>query len=84
MTNFDLETEREINNFRIVERYIRTQLHWSKDTSDYLKETVVGNIRNLYYWLYREGFIDIDKVQEYFWQEQCKKDSKNPGLKDYD
>ena len=73
MTNFNLETEREINNFRIVERYIRTQLHWSKDTSDYIKEIVVGNVRNLYYWLYREGFIDIDKVQEYFGKSNVKK-----------
>lgn len=75
MTNFDMETEREINNFRILERYMKT-LEWSKDASDYLKTCVIGNIRNVYYWLYHNDFIDKDKIQEYFWREQIEKDKK--------
>ena len=62
MTNFDVETEREINAFRIQERYIST-MKWSKDSDEYLKTIVIGNIRGFYQWLYREGFIDMDKIQ---------------------
>jgi len=80
MTNFDVETEREINVFRIVERYINTQLKWSKGTDDYLKTIVIGNIRALYSHLYREGFIDIDNVQQFFWQEEIAKDAKRKEL----
>jgi hypothetical protein len=80
MANFDVETEREINAFRIQERYIST-MKWSRDSDEYLKTIVIGNIRGFYQWLYKEGFIDMDKVQEYFWHDNLKKGIKD---KNYD
>jgi hypothetical protein len=79
MTNFDVETEKEINNFRLCERYINA-LKWSKNTDDYIKTVVIGNIRNVYSWLYTNGFINKDKIQEYFWQDQIRIDKERKDL----
>lgn len=62
MTTFDEQTEKEIAIFSLTEKYIKT-LKWSKDSDDYIQTLVIGNIRGFFQWLYREGFIDMDKIQ---------------------
>lgn len=62
--NFDEETEIEFNGFKIQEEFIST-MKWSDDASNYLKTIAIGNVRAFYQFLYRKGFIDIDKVHEY-------------------
>jgi site-specific recombinase XerD len=62
MTTFDKQTEKEIAIFSLTEKYIKT-LKWSKDSDDYIKTLVIGNIRGFFQWLYRNGFINMDKVQ---------------------
>ena len=42
-------------------KYIKT-LKWSKDSDDYIKTLVIGNIRGFFQWLYRNGCIDIGRV----------------------
>lgn len=61
MTNFDLETEKEIAIFSLTEKYIKT-LKWSKDSDDYIKTLVIGNIRGFFQWLYRNGYINTGHV----------------------
>ena len=77
MTNFDEDTEREINAFKIQEEYIST-MQWTEDASNYLKTIVIGNVRAFYQFLYSKGFIDLDKVQEYFFW----RDAVNKGIED--
>jgi len=60
-STFDYETEKEIAIFSLTEKYIKT-LEWTKDSGDYIKGTVIGNIRGFFYWLYRNGYINIGRV----------------------
>jgi len=46
MTTFDEQTEKEIAIFSLTEKYIKT-LKWSKDSDDYIKTLVIGNIRDI-------------------------------------
>ena len=53
MTTFDEQTEKEIAIFSLTEKYIKT-LKWSKDSDDYIKTLVIGNIRGFFQWLYQQ------------------------------
>jgi len=61
MSTFDEQTEKEIAIFSLTEKYIKT-LQWSKDSDDYIKTLVIGNIRGFFQWLYRNGYIDGSKL----------------------
>jgi len=61
MTTFDEETEKEIAIFALTEKYIKT-LKWSKDSDDYIKTLVIGNIRGFFQWLYANGYIDDKNI----------------------
>jgi len=61
MTTFDEQTEKEIAIFSLTEKYIKT-LKWSKDSDDYIKSLVIGNIRGFFQWLYRNGYVNISHV----------------------
>ena len=61
MITFDEQTEKEIAIFSLTEKYIKT-LQWSKDSDDYIKTLVVGNIRGFFQWLYRNGYINDSKI----------------------
>ena len=61
MTTFDEETEKQIAIFSLTEKYIKT-LKWSKDSDDYIKTLVIGNIRGFFQWLYVNGYIDDKKI----------------------
>ena len=61
MTTFDEQTEKEIAIFSLTEKYIKT-LKWSKDSDDYIKTLVIGNIRGFFQWLYVNGYIDDKKI----------------------
>jgi len=61
MSTFDEETEKQIAIFSLTEKYIKT-LKWSKDSDDYIKTLVIGNIRGFFQWLYVNGYIDDKKI----------------------
>lgn len=61
MTTFDEQTEKEIAIFSLTEKYIKT-LKWSKDSDDYIKTLVIGNIRGFFQWLYRNGYLNVGHV----------------------
>ena len=75
MTTFDEQTEKEIAIFSLTEKYIKT-LKWSKDTDDYIKTLVIGNIRGFFQWLYRNGYINIGHVIDSVMLENEDKDTK--------
>ena len=52
----DLPTEEIIKVFIIPEKYLKT-LKWSKDSEDYIKDLVAGNIRAFFVWLFEHDFI---------------------------
>jgi hypothetical protein len=52
----DLTTEEAIAVFSLTEKYIKT-LKWSKDSDDYIKTVVIGNVRGFFMWLYKNDFI---------------------------
>jgi hypothetical protein len=58
---FDEETEKQIAIFSLTEKYIKT-LQWSKDSDDYIKTLVIGNIRGFFQWLYANGYIDDKNI----------------------
>lgn len=61
MPTFDEQTEKEIAIFSLTEKYIKT-LKWSKDSDDYIKTLVIGNIRGFFQWLYVNGYIDDKNI----------------------
>jgi hypothetical protein len=61
MSTFDEQTEKEISIFSLTEKYIKT-LKWSKDSDDYIKTLVIGNIRGFFQWLYVNGYIDDKNI----------------------
>jgi hypothetical protein len=61
MTTFDEQTEKEIAIFTLTEKYIKT-LKWSKNSDDYIKTVVIGNIRGFFYWLYENKYINDEKI----------------------
>ena len=67
MTTFDEQTEKEIAIFSLTEKYIKT-LKWSKDSDDYIKTLVIGNIRGFFYWLYANGYIDDKNIVVNKWE----------------
>jgi len=75
MTTFDEQTEKEIAIFSLTEKYIKT-LKWSKDSDDYIKTLVIGNIRGFFQWLYRNGYINIGHVIDSVMLENEDKDTK--------
>ena len=57
----NLSTEDAIKVFALTEKYINT-LKWSKETDDYIKTLVIGNIRGFFMWLFKNGFVNISAV----------------------
>jgi hypothetical protein len=60
-STFDEETEKQIAIFALTEKYIKT-LKWSKDSDDYIKTLVIGNIRGFFYWLYANDYINDKNI----------------------
>jgi hypothetical protein len=73
MTTFDEQTEKEIAIFSLTEKYIKT-LKWSKDSDDYIKTLVIGNIRGFFQWLYRNGYLNVGHVVDSVMIEDKAKD----------
>jgi hypothetical protein len=61
-STFDEQTKKEIAIFSLTEKYIKT-LKWSKDSDDYIKTLVIGNIRGFFYWLYANDYIDDKNIK---------------------
>jgi len=52
----NIATEDAIATFALTEKYIKT-LKWSKDSDDYIKTLVIGNIRGFFMWLFENDYI---------------------------